>query len=416
MRAEILSIGTELLVGSIVNSNARFLSEKLVERGVDVYRHATVGDNVGRLVEAMNAALGRSDVVICSGGLGPTEDDVTMEAAARALGRPRVFHRETARRIRERLKAARIPRTRLSMNQCSPPEGAALFQNENGTAPGVLCETRRGGETKYLLLLPGPPPELEPMFEKQAWPAIAAAFKGRIDAFAIRTVKIGGLAETQVADRLGDLLKSRPPLTCGIYASAGEVQLKIMSKARTERAARAAIAPVEKRLRRIFGKNVVGVDGDTPASTAVSLLKRRKRTLALAESCTGGLVSNWLTDVPGASSVFRGAVVAYANTVKEKALGVSRQTLSRHGAVSAETAREMAQGARRALDASIGISITGIAGPSGDTAQKPVGLVYIALSDTRGTVVRRHRFVGSRDRIRQKAARAALQLLRLHLL
>lgn len=416
MRAEILSVGTELLIGSTLNTNARFLTERLAERGVDVYHHVTVGDNMGRLRQALEQALGRAELVICSGGLGPTDDDITMEAAARTLGVARRLHRPTARWIRQRLQRARLPSSRLSLNQCFVPEGAQVFQNQNGTAPGVLLQTQRAGEKRWVLLLPGPPSELEPMFIRQAWPTIERLKAGPPEALAIRTLKIAGLTETQVAEKIGGLLLRRPPLTCGIYAKAGEVQLKIMSKAPVLAAARRAIRPVETFLHQTFGNRIFGVDDDTPASVVIRLLARKNLSVAVAESCTGGLIGHLLTEVPGSSKAFWGGVVAYHNRVKSRVLGVPEDILVRYGAVSAQTALWMAQGVRRLTGASIGIGVTGLAGPTGGTARKPVGLVYFAIVDSRGRVVEERRFTGQRAAVKAKSARAVLDRLRLRLL
>lgn len=415
MKAEILSIGTELLVGSILNTNARFLSQELAFRGVDVYHQHTVGDNVSRLREAIDAGLGRADIVICSGGLGPTEDDVTMEAAALALGVPRLRSVETVRRIRKRLRQARLPVGRLSLNQTLAPKGATLFQNQFGTAPGIFCKTQRGGDTKYLILLPGPPKELEPMFIHQAWPILSKSC-GETAALHLRSIKISGLTETQVAEKVGPLLKRRPPVTCGIYAKIGVVELKIMSKAKTLERAKKAAKPVETFICRVFGQRVFGFDEDTLPSSVLKLLRKKKLSLSLAESCTGGLASHLLTSTPGISEFFKGSLVAYSNQVKNKILGVSAETLKKHGAVSAPCAYEMALAAQKIFQSSIGLSITGIAGPGGGSTQKPVGLVYIALSKNKQVKVTRHFFSGSRDRIQQKAALSAIDLLRLSLL
>lgn len=415
MKAEILSVGTELLVGSIVNTNARFLSLRLAENAFDVYRQTTVGDNAGRIAGALAAALAVSDAAFVSGGLGPTEDDVTLEGVARFLGRPLVVHAPTWRRIKKRLEAHGYRMTRLSGRQCRLPEGAAVFPNPVGTAPALLCETVFEGRRKWIAVFPGPPRELEPLFAP-VMKALRRRARVRSGHFVTRAVRLSGLVETEVAAKVRDLLRSRPPLTVGIYAKPGEVELKIMSKHPSRARARAAVARVEKAIRRRFGADVYGADEDTVASALGALLRKKKATLALAESCTGGLASSLVTDVSGSSDYFKGSFVSYSNRVKEDLLGVAGEALAKHGAVSPQVAWLMAKNARQVFGASYGIGITGIAGPEGGSARKPVGLVYVALAGPRRTAVYENRLSGTREEIKSRAAKKALDLLRRALL
>ena len=415
MRAEILSIGTEILVGSILNTNARFLSQRLAENGVDVFRQVTVGDNISRISEAIGAALSRADLVVTSGGLGPTEDDATLRGLAAYLGVPLVRHKPTERAIRTRLKKRGYRFTDLIAKECDIPQGARrVFQNRNGTAPGILYEIRRiGHRSGWVLLLPGPPRELEPMFLSQALPILRRLSGAGKESFLIRSLRLACVAESRVAEKIPDILKWRPPLTVGIYAKPGEVELKIMSKSPSLRKAKLGIRRAEKILRRRLGNTIYGADDDTLAGVVGSCFRKCRLTLAVAESCTGGALGAALTDAPGSSDFFLGGVTSYANTAKSDLLMVAPKILSRHGAVSSAAARQMALGARDRFKSDHAISITGIAGPSGGTAKKPVGTVFIGMAGPEGCVVHRHLFFGDRAAIRRQAVQAALNALRL---
>lgn len=413
MRAEILSVGTELLVGSIVNTNAQYVSRRLAEHAVDVYRQVTVGDNAGRLVECLREAASRADLIVTSGGLGPTEDDVTVSAVAKALGKRLVVDRLTLERLRRRVKNRGLKMTKLLERQCRVPEGAIVFKNHHGTAPGTLSEWRRGRRSTWILSLPGPPREMEPMFE-EALPRWKREARAPDEAFVIRSVRLAEVLESQVAPKVGDLLRRKPPVTVGIYAHGGEVELKIMSKHKNARRAAAEADKIEARIRRIFGKDVFGTDGDTLASVVGGLLRKKGATLAASESCTGGLFASLVTDMPGSSDYFLGAAVAYANEVKSAVLGVPAGLLRRHGAVSGPVAAALAVGACRKFSADYGVGITGVAGPSGGSPGKPVGWVHFAIAERGRVVVRdRHLFLEkTRAEIKARAARRALDILR----
>ncbi len=412
MIAEIISIGTELLVGSLLNTNARFLAKELAHHGIDVYRQTTIGDNPNRILQAFEEALGRADILITSGGLGPTEDDVTMRCLSQFTERPLYLHTPTYRHIVHRLKRRGLSMTKMIQRQCYVPEGAVIFDNENGTAPGVLCEAIFNGDKKWLLVLPGPPRELEPMFVHKALPGLFRKTGMRKEPFVIRSVRIASLLEAQVAQKVTDLLKLKPPLTVGIYAKPGEVELKIMAKAPSMKEALSKTTRVEKEIRKRLGKNVYGVDEETLSSAVGKLLRVKKKTLAAAESCTGGLLSSRLTDWPGSSDYFLGSLVAYHNRVKATHLDIPPELLKRVGAVSAPVAKKMAQNIRKKYAADIGIGITGIAGPGGGSRRKPVGLVYIALSTKNKTFCRKKIFLGVRHEIKSHAADEALNILR----
>ena len=416
MRAEIISIGTEILIGSITNTNSRFLSEQLAQNAIDVYHHVTVGDNVVRLIDCLETAASRSDLIITSGGLGPTEDDITLEAILKFLNVKSIFHAPTHHHIQSRLQKAGLRLTKLALRQCLVPRGALVFKNEKGAAPGLLMSFLRQEKKKWLLVLPGPPRELEPLLLTLALPALLKKAGIKRETFLIKNILITGLTETQVAEKIGNLLALRPPLTVGIYAKPGLVTLKIMAKAPHFSLAQKNILKIENKIKQYLGSTVFGADHDTLSSVLGELLRKKRKTLAVAESCTGGLLGSLLTDTPGSSTYFKGGVIAYDNQIKIDRLGINPQTLKKYGAVSKPIASEMSQGARLGFDAKIGIGITGIAGPDGATPSKPVGLVFISISTQKHLKVYRCFFTGNRHEIKSRAAHKALDLVRLFLL
>ncbi len=415
MRAEIISIGTEILIGSITNTNARFLSENLASSAIDVYHQITVGDNAQRLVEALETAASRADLIVTSGGLGPTEDDVTLEAILSFLNKPPDLHRPTYRYIQKRLRLAGYKMSKVHERQCYVPQGSAVFQNKNGAAPGILARTERGGRPVWLIALPGPPRELEPLFKDQALPAFLRRARIKREHFVTRSIKISGLTETQVAEKVPDLLRARPPLTTGIYARPDLVTLRIMAKSPSMSTAQRMVRRAERTIRRRLGSAVFGADADTLSSVTGALLAKHKKTVAVAESCSGGMLGSLITDTPGSSAYFLGGVIAYHNRVKTAELGVDEDVLNKYGAVSEETAQSMARGALKKFGSDFGVAITGIAGPDGGSLKKPVGLVYIALADKKGVIVKKSVLRGSRHEIKTRAAHRALNLLRLKL-
>ncbi len=418
MIAEIICSGTEILLGSILNTNARYLSQRLAEHAIDVHYQTTVGDNIGRLAQSFEIAAGRSDIVICCGGLGPTEDDVTVRALAQFLQVPLILHEPTFKAVSQKMKRWGFQMNRLVAKQCYVPHNAVVFENTVGTAPGILCEARyeNGALRKWFLLLPGPPREMEPMFIEKALPALFKKAQILRASFKVRTLRVAGLTEAQVAPKVNDLLKLKPPLTVGIYAKLAEVELKVMAKSGSASQSAAMVRRTENEIRRRLGKNIYGADDQTLSSVVGKLLKEKKKTLSAAESCTGGLFSSVLTDTPGSSDYFLGSVIAYDNWVKTRLLGVDDLLLRKKGAVSAEVAQKMAQSIRLLFRTDIGIGITGIAGPSGALSKKPVGLVYIALALGNRSFCKRCLFPGDRPDIKSRAATEALDLLRLSLI
>lgn len=407
MNGEIITTGTELLLGQVVNSNARYLAQKLAELGVFVYYQVTVGDNRGRLVEAIREAMGRADVVVITGGLGPTEDDVTREAVAEALGAELVEDEEAAAMIRDFFRRRGYALAESNLRQARVIRGSRVLANQVGTAPGMIVEAG----PKVLILLPGPPREMMPMLEEQVLSYLRARMAGKERVVYSRTLKLCGIGEASVEERIHDLLRGQGNPTLAPLASLGEVQLRLTAVAANADSARELIAPVEKEIRRRLGRYIFGADDDTLEGVVGAILRERGITLAVAESCSGGTLSTRLTDVAGSSAYFMLGVVAYDNRWKEDILGVDRQLLETHGAVSREVAEAMARGVRRLAGCDLGLGVTGIAGPGGGTQEKPVGLVYTALASSGGTRVRRDLYWGSRQEIKERSARGALVML-----
>lgn len=368
---EIISVGTELLLGDILDTNAQFASQALAARGISVLRRTTVGDNAGRLTAALQAALSESDIVLLTGGLGPTADDITRDVACAVMG----FRLETDPAIAADLRAFFAGRgmdmPEENLRQAQIPVGGTVFPNPNGTAPGLGLKK----DGKCVVLLPGPPREMRPMFLESAVPFLEEYTSGVIVSHTVRTMGIG---ESAMAHAVADLLEGENP-TVAPYAKTGEALLRVTARAETAAAAEALCAPVLAEIRRRLGEKVYGTDMNGVEEAVVALLKAQNKTIATAESCTAGSIPKRITDVPGASAVFQFGAVTYSNEYKERILGVRHETLERFGAVSAETAREMAAGIRRLTGADLGLSVTGIAGPSSDGTNKPVGLCFIAL-------------------------------------
>ncbi|MDR1664627.1 MAG: competence/damage-inducible protein A [Clostridiales bacterium] len=405
--AEILAVGTELLLGDIVNTNAQFISRELAKLGINVYRHTVVGDNPARLKAAYARAFEKADVVIATGGLGPTGDDITKEIAAEYFGLPLVFHEESWNAIQARFAGMRAGVPSANRKQALIPEGCTVFPNANGTAPGACIES---GDGKALLLLPGPPNEMEPMFLEYAVPFLCTKSSS---VFVSRTLKTCGVGESRAEEILKDIIAAQSNPTVAPYAKMSEVWLRVTASAPDGQTARALIAPVAAAIYDRLGENIYGEDDDSLEGIVIKRLRENNLTLAPAESCTGGLLSAALVNVPGASEVFKEGLVTYSNEAKIKSLGVREATLSAHGAVSEQTAAEMAEGAARSAGASVGVSTTGIAGPGGGTPEKPVGLVYVGLYvKDRGVTVKELRLTGDRQRIRHRAVISALDFLR----
>ncbi len=373
MTAEILCVGTEILLGDIVNTNAAYISKQLAALGINVFHQSVVGDNPQRLAESLREALDRCDIVITTGGLGPTCDDLTKETAAQVMGLPMEENAEELERITEYFRMLDRPMTDNNKKQALIPRGAAVLKNDRGTAPGILIE--RDG--KILALLPGPPGEMRPMLDNELAPVLA---KYSEKTFVSRTVHIFNVGESAVESRLHSLMNSLENPTLAPYARDGEVLLRVTAAAESAEKGCELIEPVIAEIRKIIGdENIYGIDAGNLQTALVRLLREKNLKVATAESVTGGLISKRITEVSGASEVFECGVCSYSNSVKNKLLGVCRETLDRYTEYSPETAMEMAKGVRGISGADIGVATTGIAGPNGGSAEKPVGLVYVAV-------------------------------------
>ena len=407
--AELIAVGTELLLGNIANTDAQMISQGLSQLGINVYYHTVVGDNPQRVRQAVDIARGRADILITTGGLGPTCDDLTKVAVAQAFGKELVYHEPSAQRIRERFAQRGTPVTENNFQQAMVPEGCTVLDNDWGTAPGVAFQA----DGTHVLMLPGPPRECAMMFRHRALPYLQQLADGVI---ASRTVKTFGIGESAAEALLRDLMNALHNPTLAPYAKPTGTELRITAHAPTREEALRLIAPVEEQVKAILGDKVIGVDVDSLEEVCFALLKDRGLTVGTAESCTGGLLAKLLTDLPGSSAVFRGGVVSYTNGVKAGLLGVPQDLLDRYGAVSPQVARAMAQGARRVLGCDLAVSTTGVAGPDRDDRGNPIGLVYLGLAW--GDQCRVTEFRAGpveRERVRRQAAQTALDLLRRHL-
>jgi nicotinamide-nucleotide amidase len=405
---EIVTIGTEILLGHLVDTNSAHVAGVLADHGVDVYAKHSVGDNAERLALMLEGALERADGAIATGGLGPTVDDVTKDAVARAVGRKLVLHEPSLRAIEERFRQFARPMAENNRRQAYLPEGCVVMENPHGTAPGFIAVRDDG---KFVACMPGVPREMRPMLGEHLVPWLVERF-GLREAIYTRTLHTVGIGESDLDRRVEDLFRTLENPKIAMLAHGGRVDVKVMAKADSPERAAAMIEPVAAELRKRIGSGYYGDDETTLPGAIVQALARRGLTLGLAESCTGGAIADEIVSTAGASAAFRGAVVAYANEAKTALLDVPEDTLATAGAVSEEAAVAMARGARRRLGVDVALATTGIAGPSGGTAEKPVGLVWFALALGDGEMeTRRLTFPGSRADIRERATVAALGLL-----
>jgi nicotinamide-nucleotide amidase len=406
MVGEIISVGTELLLGQITDTNAAYLGRTLAGLGIDLYYKTTVGDNEGRVLETLERARGRADLIITSGGLGPTEDDLTKECIAKVFGETLVMHEPSLDQIRRFFAKRGSVMPERNSKQALIYEHGRMIDNPNGTAPGALLE--KAGT--IVISLPGPPNEMVPMVENHVVPFLTERFSGTRQHLVTRVFRLIGIGESAVEERIQDLIRGTNP-TLAPLAHTGEVHLRLGAKAPTVEQAEALMAPVEAELRARIGKHIYGLDTTNLEQAVVQRLIAAGRTVAVAESCTGGGLGERLTSVSGSSATFLGGVISYSNSAKAALLGVDPHLIREHGAVSEPVARAMARGARAELDADYGISITGVAGPEGGTAEKPVGLVYIGLAGPESERVTENHFIGIREDVRRRSTQVALQML-----
>jgi len=406
MDAEIIAVGSELLTPHHTDTNSLFLTDKLNQVGIEVRLKTIVGDDRERLASVFRAALGRSKLIILTGGLGPTEDDLNREVVAQVLALPLREVPEIRLRLERVFKRLGRTMSENNLRQAQIPEGAVGLENQNGTAPGIWIEH----EGVIVLLLPGPPRELEPMFESACLPRLISLAVG--DRIRTRVLKVVGLPESEVDQRIAPIYKPYANPATTILAVLGSIEVHLRAHAASEEAADALLAELADKIELDLGDHVFSAHGETLEEVVGMFLGMKEKTLAVAESCTGGLLAERLTRAPGSSNFFLGGALCYSDALKTRLAGVAPKLLEEHGAVSKPVARAMAEGIRKNTGAAIGVGITGIAGPDGGTPEKPVGLVFVSLADERGTQVREFRFPGDRARVRLWATQAALEIIR----
>ena len=409
MKAELISIGTELLLGDIVNTNAQFLAKELATLGIDVYHQCVIGDNEERVLRAFKEAFDRCDIIITTGGLGPTQDDLTKELGAKYFNKKMILHEPSLEWIKKYLDIKDEEALEANKKQAYFPEGATILPNEKGTAPGAIISENN----KTLIILPGPPKEMKSMFNNHVVKYLSDMTGEVIKS---KTLRIFGIGESLMAKKINDIIQNSTNPTVAPYAKDYEVTLRVTAKEKNEEKCEALINPKCEEIKSILGEYIYG-EGETSLDTVVAeLLYKKKLSISTAESCTGGMVAATLISYPGISDVFKEGAVTYSNEAKMKRLGVKEETLNNFGAVSEETAREMAEGISREAKTDIGISTTGIAGPGGGTEEKPVGLVYIGVCIKGNVIVEKFNFTGDREAVRKKATINALNILRKELI
>ena len=409
MKAEIITVGTEILLGDILNTNCRYLSRELAAMGIEMYYQITVGDNEERLLKTLDESLNRSDIVICTGGLGPTEDDITKEVCAKYFGYELELHKPSLDAMIERFKHMNRVPTKNNEKQAYFPKEAYILKNDNGTAPGCIMEK----EGKMIVVLPGPPREMESMFENYVKPYLSKLTDDVIESEVLRIIGVG---ESKVENDILDIIDSQTNPTIATYAKGYECTLRITAKAKSVEEAKELIKPMSDEMKRRFGQSLYAT-GETSIEEVVSkMLVENNLKIAVAESCTGGMVSASLINYPGISSVFMEGCVTFSNEAKMKSLGVKKETLDVYGAVSDKCAKEMASGVAARYNTNVGIATTGIAGPGGGTDEKPVGLVYFGIYINGKVITKKYVFNGDRQGVRERATRTILNDLRSELL
>lgn len=407
MVVEIVTTGSELLLGQVINTNVAYMSSRLNELGFDVIYQTTVGDNHDRMKAVLEHALSRADIVITSGGLGPTQGDITKEVSAEIFGRKMKLHAESKRRMDEHFAKRHVVWTDNNLRQVTLPEGAEVFLNYNGIASGVVLENNG----KYLINLPGPPSEMKDMFERSLKPFLERKF-GFKHVIVSKVLNTCGIGESLLETKIKDLILAQSNPTLALLIRPTGVIIRITAKANTKEQAQLMIAKLEKDIRARVGEYIYATDDEDMEEVVANLLKDNCLTITCAESCTGGMLASRLTSISGSSAYIKGSMVTYSNDMKVKLLGVDEDILNIKGAVSPEVAKQMAEGIRKIIGSDIGIGITGIAGPTGGTDKKPVGLVYIAITGKYGTIVKENVFSGDRKRIRYRSTQQALEMIR----
>ncbi len=410
MRAEIIATGTELLTGGSLDTNSLFLSEELLLVGLQTAFKTAVGDDEKDMEEAVRRALERVDAVIITGGLGPTEDDITRKVIAKITKKRLVLNEDALAAIHARLAGRGREIVAVNDRQALIPAGARILPNSAGTAPGFYIDD----EGPFLAVLPGVPREMQTMYREGLWPVLQERY-GRKTFIRRRVLRTCGIWESAVNQAIQDIIRRGDPVI-GLSVKSTGVDIRIIARAANAEQAQTQVERTEAAIREKIGDAVYGVDGMEIEEVIGALLKQRRLTLAVAESCTGGMVGGRITNIAGSSEYFERGAVVYSNLAKTEMLGVPKDLIERHGAVSSEVAAAMARGIRQAAQTDLGLSVTGIAGPGGGTEKKPVGLVYIGLASPQGVKTAEHRFLGSREQIRARASQMALDMVRRHLI
>jgi nicotinamide-nucleotide amidase len=410
MKAEIVSTGTELLLGETLNTSAHYVTGKLSSMGIEVDYHTTVGDNPERLEQVLRQAIGRSDLLITTGGLGPTVDDLTKELVAKVLDIEMVLDPASLEHIKQFFGRRKAPMPLNNEKQAYFPKDSKILPNPIGTAPGAII----GKNGKIVIILPGPPFEMTPMFDNYVWSELQQTIEPDVERMNERVLKVFGMGESAIEEVLADLM-GLPNLSMALLAKRAEMHIRLVSRSpKDPRTAEEALNRAEEEIRRRLGNKVFGCDQETMIGIVGQLLKNEYLTIATAESCTGGLLGAALTQEPGSSGFYLGGVISYSNSLKQRLLGVSEENLLKYGAVSEQVAREMAEGIRLKAGSDLAISTTGIAGPDGGSDQKPVGLVYVGLATPEGVQVEKIQLYGERESVRQLTVQAALNKVRLY--
>ncbi len=411
MKAEIISIGSEILRGQIVDTNANFIAQKLTELGINLEHISAVSDNPESLLSTLKLALQRSDLIITTGGLGPTEDDITYETIARALNLKLIKYPEAEENLKIFFKKINKSISPCNLKQVYLPEGAKIIINQYGTAPAMILEK----DNKMICSFPGVPHEMKNLIEENLIPYLKEKFPPSVIKKS-KILKITGLGESSVNELIRDYINKQTNLSFGIYANPEDIQVQISTQAPTEKEVEKLLQSSVNQLTKILGNYVYGRDEETIEEVVGNLLKSKKLKISVAESCTGGMLGEMITRIPGSSEYFQGGVISYHAKIKEGLLKVPPEVIKKYGEVSKEVAQLMAEGVRRCCHSDIGISITGIAGPGGATEKKKVGLVYMALADGKKTITQKHRLFGNRQLIRVRSAHRALNMLRMYLM
>lgn len=413
MNCTIFTIGTELLMGATLNTNSEYLSKMLNDIGVNVLYHVTVGDNPIRIEEGLLEYLDKSDIIITTGGLGPTQDDISKELVAKALGRKMILDEDIFEDIKEKFKKFSKSMPESNIRQAYMPEGSTVLYNHFGTAPGVLLDGEFNGNRKIIIMLPGPPREVKPMFEDIPMRHLKEAADNNITS---KYVRMYGMGESDVENRLLDLINNQTNPTIATYVKNSEVMVRVTASGKDDKSNLVLIDQMIEKVREVIGDYVYSTDNEELTDLVCKKLVENNLTIATAESCTGGLIAKTLTDYPGISSVFNRGYVTYSNEAKAEDLGVDINIIEKYGAVSEETAYAMAEGLYNKTKSNICVSVTGIAGPEGGTAEKPVGLVYCGFSYDGKIEVHKYNFTGERERVRLRTVLTVFDNIRRHML